>query len=131
MDYTSTTSNETNNKEVQTPTQHLKIEGLKQNTNYTITVMASTSKGYGPASEPIFVATDQDGKYSSAFTFINASTRKVNISCLMKHLRGTHLRGDLYASSLIKTLNLDYSPTSRKRPPKMSSLGGRLRELRS
>jgi len=77
VDYTSTASNETNSKEVQAPTQHLEIEGLEQNTNYTITVMASTSKGYGPASEPVFVATDEDSKYSSALTFLNACTRKV------------------------------------------------------
>ena len=60
VDYTSTTSNETKSKEVQAPTQYLEIDGLEHNTNYTITVMASTSKGYGPASEPIFVATDED-----------------------------------------------------------------------
>jgi len=77
VDYTSTTSNETKRKEVQAPTQYLEIEGLEHNTNYTITVMASTSKGYGPASEPIFVATDQDSKSTSALTCINACTRKV------------------------------------------------------
>jgi len=59
-DYTSTTSDETKSKEVQAPTQYLEIDDLEHNTNYTITVMASTSKGYGPASEPIFVATDKD-----------------------------------------------------------------------
>ena len=58
--YTSTTSNETKSEEVQAPTQYLKIDDLERNTNYTITVMASTNKGYGPASEPISVATDQD-----------------------------------------------------------------------
>ena len=89
VDYTSTTSNETKRMEVQAPTQHLEIDGLEQNTNYTITVMASTSKGYGPASEPIFVATDQDSKSKSALTFINACTgiKGISISCPMKHLR--------------------------------------------
>ena len=60
VNYTSTTSNETKSKMVQAPTLYLEIDGLEHNTNYTITVMASTSKGYGPASEPILVATDKD-----------------------------------------------------------------------
>ena len=77
VDYTSTASYVTNSKEVQAPTQYLEIDGLEQNTNYTITVMASTSKGYGPASEPIFVDTDQDSKYSFARPCIDASTGKV------------------------------------------------------
>ena len=47
-------------EEVQAPTQYLEINDLEHNTNYTITVMASTNKGYGPASEAISVATDQD-----------------------------------------------------------------------
>jgi len=61
--YTSATSNEIKlSNEVKAPTRYLKINGLDQNTEYTITVMSSTSKGYGPASEPIFVAPDQDSK---------------------------------------------------------------------
>lgn len=60
MDYTSTTSNVTKSKEVQAPTQYLEINGLNHNTNYSITVMASTIKGYGPASEPMYVVTDKD-----------------------------------------------------------------------
>lgn len=60
VDYTSTTNNDKESKTVQAPTQHLEIDGLHRNTNYTITVMASTSKGYGPASEPIHVTTDKD-----------------------------------------------------------------------
>ena len=66
VDYTSTASYVTNSKEVQAPTQYLEIDGLEQNTNYTITVMASTSKGYGPASEPIHVTTDKDQTLSWA-----------------------------------------------------------------
>lgn len=60
VDYTSTTNNGKESKTVQAPTRHLEIDGLQHNTNYTITVMASTSKGYGPASEPIHVTTDKD-----------------------------------------------------------------------
>ena len=77
VEYTLTAGYVTDSKEVQAPTQYLEINGLEQNTNYTITVMASTSKGYGRASEPIFVATDQDSKYTSECPCINAFTRKV------------------------------------------------------
>ena len=67
VNYTSATSNaETKSKQVRASTQYLEINGLEQNTNYTITVMASTSQGYGPASEPIFVATNHDSKYISS-----------------------------------------------------------------
>ena len=82
VEYTLTAGYVTDSKEVQAPTQYLEINGLEQNTNYTITVMASTSKGYGPASEPIFVATDQDSKYTSACPCINAFTRKVTFPVL-------------------------------------------------
>ena len=76
VEYTSTAGYVANSKEVQATTQYLEINGLEQNTNYTITVMASTSKGYGPASQPIFVATDQDSKYTSARPCVNAFTGK-------------------------------------------------------
>ena len=72
MHYTSTTSNETKSEDVQAPTQYLEIDGLDENTNYTITVMASTSNGYGPASEAIFVTTDQDSKSISTITCISS-----------------------------------------------------------
>ena len=71
MDCTSAASNETKSKLVRASTQYLEINGLEQNTNYTITVMASTSKGYGPASEPIVVATDPSSKSISALSFTN------------------------------------------------------------
>ena len=71
MDCTSAASNETKSKLVGASTQYLEINGLEQNTNYTITVMASTSKGYGPASEPIAVATDPSSKSISALSSKN------------------------------------------------------------
>ena len=71
MDCTSAASNETKSKLVRASTQYLEINSLEQNTNYTITVMASTSKGYGPASEPIVVATDPSSKSISALSFTN------------------------------------------------------------
>ena len=58
--YSPTTNNERKSEEVNAPTKSFKIDGLDYDTNYTIAVSASTSKGYGPASEPIFVATVQD-----------------------------------------------------------------------
>ena len=71
MDYTSAASNKTKSKQVRASTQYLEINGLEHKTNYTITVMASTSKGYGPASEPIVVATDPSSKSIPALTFTN------------------------------------------------------------
>ena len=40
------------------------LTGLSEYTAYSVTVSASTSKGVGPASEPIIVITDQDSKFS-------------------------------------------------------------------
>ena len=66
VNYTSARNNVTKSKEVRA--QSLEIVNLQANTNYTITVSASTVKGYGPASQPIVVATDQDSK-SLAFLY--------------------------------------------------------------
>ena len=38
------------------------LTGLREFVNYSVTVFASTVKGDGPASDPIFVLTDQDSK---------------------------------------------------------------------
>ena len=38
---------------------------LNKFTNYSITVFASTSKGGGSRSDPIFVITDEDSEYNS------------------------------------------------------------------
>ena len=66
--YTPTADHETKSEEVNASAKHLKINGLENNTNYSIAVSASTSKGYGPASKPVFVATYQDrSKYRFAF----------------------------------------------------------------
>ena len=43
------------------------LTGLKKYTNYTITVVAATSKGNGVVSAPIIVITDEDGEYNSLF----------------------------------------------------------------
>ena len=64
MGYTAE-NNEIESEVVDAPTRYLKIVNLKKNTNYTITVSASTVKGYGPASELLSVVTNQDGTYIS------------------------------------------------------------------
>ena len=85
MEYTSATSNETKSKKVRASTQYLEIDGLEENSNYTIAVMASNSKGYGPASELIFVATDQNSTSLSALTFTNELRSLVNhLSCSLR-----------------------------------------------
>ncbi len=44
------------------PARETNLTGLREYVNYSITVFASTVKGDGPASNPIVVITDQDGK---------------------------------------------------------------------
>ena len=39
------------------------LTNLREYVDYEITVLASTSKGYGPQSNPILVSTDEDSKY--------------------------------------------------------------------
>ena len=49
-------------KEVNAQANETTLTGLNEYTNYSITVLASTSKGVGNASKPIIVITDEDGK---------------------------------------------------------------------
>ena len=49
---------------VTVPTTLATLTGLNEYTNYSITVFASTLKGGGIASAPIFVVTDEDSKYN-------------------------------------------------------------------
>ena len=51
-------------KEVSAPTTQVTLRGLNEYTNYSITVFASTIKGNGNASLPIFVITDDDSKFN-------------------------------------------------------------------
>ena len=64
VEYTKVTNNNTASEVVST--QSLRIQGLEQNTEYSIRVSAATVKGFGPASEPITVTTDQGGKSTNA-----------------------------------------------------------------
>ena len=45
-------------------TTQASLTSLMKYRNYSITVFASSAKGNGPASQPIIVTTDQDGKLS-------------------------------------------------------------------
>ena len=49
-------------KDVTAPANQTTLTGLNEYTNYSIGVSASTSKGAGSASSPIFIVTDEDGK---------------------------------------------------------------------
>ena len=51
------------------PTPQANLTGLKNDTRYNISVLASTIKGDGPYSQPIFVSTNQDSK--STFSIRN------------------------------------------------------------
>ena len=48
---------------VDEPTNSTTLKGLDEYTNYSITVFASTIKGPGIVSAPIFVITDEDSKF--------------------------------------------------------------------
>ena len=50
-------------KNVTAPLNQTTLTGLKEFTNYNITVFASTSKGGGIESTPIVVITDEDSKF--------------------------------------------------------------------
>ena len=52
---------------VSAPTSHVTLTGLNEYTNYSITVFASSVKGGGRISAPIFVITDEDSKFTCAF----------------------------------------------------------------
>ena len=51
-------------KVVNAPTTQVTLTGLNEYTNYSITVFASTVKGDGNVSVPVFVITDEDSRLS-------------------------------------------------------------------
>ena len=53
-----------NNTTVNASTAQVTLTGLNENTNYSITVVASTVKGAGIVSNPIIVITDEDSKFA-------------------------------------------------------------------
>ena len=60
--YKSQTENDNGNVQVNGSVRQTELTNLKEYVNYNITVLASTVKGDGPASEPVVVRTDQDSK---------------------------------------------------------------------
>ena len=62
---------------VDEPTNSTTLKGLNEYTNYSITVFASTIKGAGIVSAPIFVITDEDSKIGSVlFLYLLSSFEK-------------------------------------------------------
>ena len=60
--YKSQTENDNGNVQVDGSVRQTELTNLKEYVNYNITVLASTVKGDGPATDPTVVRTDQDGK---------------------------------------------------------------------
>ena len=58
------------------PTTHVTLKSLEEYTNYSILVFASTIKGDGNASDPIFVTTDEDSKLQKALGFVAIKKEK-------------------------------------------------------
>ena len=60
--YQKTEGGEEKTTTVNSPSREVELTGLGKYTYYSISVSAATMKGYGPASPPIKVRTDEDGK---------------------------------------------------------------------
>ena len=69
--YHSQTENDNGSVLVGASDRQMELTSLKVYVNYNITVFASTVKGYGPASVPIVVRTDQDSEYFSYSLFLS------------------------------------------------------------
>ena len=61
--YQSLTENHSNSTTVDYPAGRVTLSDLKEFVNYSITVFASTKIGDGPASDPVYVKTDEDSEY--------------------------------------------------------------------
>ena len=73
-------------KVVNIPTTEAKLTGLNPNTNYSITVFASTVKGDGSVSTPIVVLTDLNRKFTQTLSFCFNSFLKsfpIKLFCLL------------------------------------------------
>ena len=60
--YKSQTENDNGNVQVNGSVLQTELTNLKEYVKYNITVLATTVKGDGPASDPIVVGTNQDSK---------------------------------------------------------------------
>ena len=62
ISYRALPSGSVQTRSVSAPANQTTLSGLKKYTNYSITVFASTIKGAGNVSAPIFIVTDEDSK---------------------------------------------------------------------
>ncbi|KAL9978989.1 hypothetical protein ACROYT_G016578 [Oculina patagonica] len=60
VNYTPVANDNKTSQVIEAPAQYLLLSNLQKNTDYSITVLACNVIGCGPASQPIFVATDQN-----------------------------------------------------------------------
>ena len=63
---------------INAPSTHVTLRSLKEYTNYSILVFASTVKGDGNASDPITVTTDEDSKLLKALKCLTKQMSKVS-----------------------------------------------------
>ena len=61
--YQSLTENHSNSTTVNYTVRQVTLSDLKEFVNYSITVFASTKIGDGPASDPVYVKTDEGSEY--------------------------------------------------------------------
>ena len=66
VSYTALPNGSEQTKVVNASANETTLTGLNKFTNYSITVLASTSKGGGNVSKPIIVITDEDSKFNSS-----------------------------------------------------------------
>ena len=72
------------------PTQQANLTGLQNDTRYNISVLASTIKGDGPYSQPIFVSSNQDSKLKLPLSY-NYETRIIFNPKIIRNLRALEL----------------------------------------
>ena len=80
MSYQAISSALVKNLTVYFPTREVNLTGLMKNMNYSIRVLASTDKGDGNNSNPVFFVTNQDGKLVFRFPSNNPSNTKPTLA---------------------------------------------------
>ncbi|XP_022810552.1 protein sidekick-2-like isoform X4 [Stylophora pistillata] len=79
ISYQSLTQNDNDNKIVNYSKKQVELTGLKKFVNYSITLFASTVKGNGDHSDPIFVTTDQDKPTAAPLNVTGHNTSSTSI----------------------------------------------------
>ena len=88
-------------KTVTAPANQTTLTGLNKYTNYSIVVFASTCKGAGNISAPIFVVTDEDSKCAD---LLLAKTRAAICSRGNAKRRSYYCYGAEYANVLVNQM---------------------------